>query len=620
MLSQGNPLSDRPIRRFLLVLLATSFALSCAVGRCAETAKKDKATRPNVIVLLTDDQGYGDLSCHGNPVLKTPNLDRLHSESVRFTDFHVAPMCTPTRSELMTGVDALRNGAMNVSSGRALLRRDLPTMANAFAAAGYRTGQFGKWHLGDMYPYRPKDRGFEKTVCFHSSYIGSAADAWENDYFNDHYLFNDEYRPVKGYCTDVFFDEAIKWIKQRNAEGEPFFVYLPTNAAHGPHFVPKRYRKEYEKALSELKTKKQIPRDLARYFGMIANIDDNLGRLEKLLKETGLRDNTIIVYMSDNGGTVGVPFYNAGMRGHKVQLWEGGHRLPCFVRWPAKGIGGGRDVDTLAECQDIFPTLIDLCGLEKPAGAEFDGTSLAKVLQGESQPELKDRMLVVQFSRMPRRGLSAKPSKDDAAVLWKKWRLLRGRELYDLSTDPHQDRNVIGDHPEIAKKLQQHYDKWWAEIAPTLDTFQPSVIGSDQQNPTRLCACEWADTFLDQMGQVRRGVTTNGFWHVETEQPGSYRFSLSRYPREADVALTKASPVHVGEDCRFGKGTALPIAKARLRVGSHDESIAVEPDDKEASFTVTLPKGRTTVKTWFYDKDGKPLCGAYYVYVERLDK
>jgi arylsulfatase len=603
-------------RKLLIILLAAWLAGWCTPGKCADESTSPGAARPNVIIVLTDDQGYGDLSCHGNPVLKTPNIDRLHAESVRFTDFHVAPMCTPTRSELMTGVDALRNAAMNVSSGRTLLRRDLPTMADLFAAAGYRTGMFGKWHLGDMYPYRPKDRGFQETLCFRSSYIASAADAWNNDYFNDRYRFDDQLRPVKGYCTDVFFDNAIAWIKERRKKNEPFFAYIPTNTPHSPLYVPERYRKLYEQLLADQKLKPNYRGWLARFFGMIANIDEHVGRLEKVLEETGLRDNTILIYLTDNGGTAGVPFYNAGMRGHKVQLWEGGHRVPCFIRWPAGGIGGGHDVDGLTECQDLLPTLVDLCGLKPPAGTKFDGTSLARSLRGNGEA-IPDRTLVVQFSRMD----IPRPRKDDTAVMWRRWRLLRGKELYDLASDPHQDKNVIDEHPDVAARLQKHYEQWWAELAPSLDTFQPSVIGSERQNPTRLCACEWADVFLDQSYQVRCGVERNGLWHVEAERPGRYSFALRRWPREVAIPMTQGTPPHKGEDvaCHFRPGKALPIAKARLRVGGHDLTKAVGPEDKEAVFEVTLPDGRSTVETWFYDKDGKELCGAYYVYVKRLD-
>ena len=200
------------------------------------------AAGPNVVLVLVDDAGYGDLACLGNPVLKTPHLDQLHSESIRLTDFHVGPMCTPTRGQLLTGVDALRNGAMNVSSGRTLLRSNIPTLADLFAAAGYRTGQFGKWHLGDNYPYRPQDRGFQQSLWFPSSHIPSAPDYFHNSYF-DPWLRHEtgDVRQSKGYCTDVYFDAAMHFIRDRKTAGEPFFVYLPLNAAHSPLLVPEKY-------------------------------------------------------------------------------------------------------------------------------------------------------------------------------------------------------------------------------------------------------------------------------------------------------------------------------------------------------------------------------------------
>jgi len=272
-------------------------------------AQAAAAPKPNVVILLTDDQGYGDLSCHGNPVLKTPELDRLHRESVRFTDFHVAPMCTPTRSQLMSGRDALDNGAMNVSSGRSMLRRGIPTMADIFAGADYRTAIFGKWHLGDVYPYRPQDRGFQKAIWFPSSHIPSAPDYWNNDYFDPHFRIEDgTVRQFKGYCTDVLFREAMTWMRERAGAREPFLVYLPLNAAHGPLWVPDQYREPY----------RALGHDLAGFYGMIANIDENVGRLEAMLRETGLRDNTILIFMTDNGGTAGVSTFNAGMKGGKI--------------------------------------------------------------------------------------------------------------------------------------------------------------------------------------------------------------------------------------------------------------------------------------------------------------
>ncbi len=195
----------------VLVVLSLSLVMSGAMAK--KRPPPEPAVPPNVIIVMTDDQGYGDLSAHGNPVLRTPNLDQLASQSIRLTDFHVAPMCTPTRGQLMSGRHALANGAMNVSNGRAILRKTIPTMANFFADGGYRTALFGKWHLGDNYPYRPQDRGFQETLTFQSSTLSSAPAFWNNDYFDDFYLHNGQLSQYPGYCTDVFFAEAMRWIK-----------------------------------------------------------------------------------------------------------------------------------------------------------------------------------------------------------------------------------------------------------------------------------------------------------------------------------------------------------------------------------------------------------------------
>src|SRR5262245_38054655 len=271
----------------------------------------EEKRKPNVIILMTDDQGYGDLSCHGNPVLKTPNLDRLHRESVRLTDFHVCPMCTPTRGQLMTGLDALRNGATSVTAGRAVMRPGLPTMAEIFRASGYKTGLFGKWHLGDSYPHRPMDRGFDEAM-YHKGWGVTSAPEFSSPLFDGRYFHNGDAKRFKGFMTDFWCDQAMAWIKARKEKGEPFFCYLPTNAPHGPCDCPPKYSAPYK------------GKGPALFFGMIANIDDNLARLEAYLKDNGLRDDTILVYMTDNGGTAGVPTFNAGMRGRKTTIYEGG--------------------------------------------------------------------------------------------------------------------------------------------------------------------------------------------------------------------------------------------------------------------------------------------------------
>lgn len=274
--------------------------------------------RPNVIVILTDDQGYGDLSAHGNPILKTPALDRLHDEAIRLANFHVTPMCTPTRGALMTGLDPLRNGAYHVTSGRTFVHADIPTMAELLARGGYRTGLFGKWHLGDNFPNRPNDRGFEEAVYHLGWGITSTPDYWNGDYFDDHFRHNGKVEQYYGYCTDVFFDEATKWVRRCAIQREPFFLYLATNAPHGPFFSPRSYRQPYA----------QLDHDTAGFFSMLANLDNNFARFDRMLGDLGVRDNTILVFLNDNGGTGGIKVYNVGLRGAKASLYDGG---PTFA-------------------------------------------------------------------------------------------------------------------------------------------------------------------------------------------------------------------------------------------------------------------------------------------------
>jgi arylsulfatase len=577
--------------------------LLAALGLPASAA--EPAQKPNVLIVLVDDAGYGDFSCHGNPVVKTPSIDKLHAESVRFTDFHVCPMCTPTRGQLMTGVDNLRNGAMNVSSGRTLLRRGIPTAADVFAANGYKTGHFGKWHLGDNYPYRPQDRGFHETIHCKSWGMASAADWWNNECFDDHYWHGGQAEQFPGYNTDAFFGEAMKWMKARHDHKEPFFVYLPLTAVHAPHFVPEKYKEPLQG--------KKLNANQVGFFGMILNLDENVAKLEAMLKAEGLRDDTVLVFMTDNGGTAGVPVYNAGMRGGKTTLYEGGHRVPCFVRWPAGRLRPAGDVAGVTQCQDVLPTLIELCGLKAPAGAAFDGASLAKVLRDEKEA-VPDRTLVVQYSRIQPQ---QRPQKGDACVMWRRWRLVGDKELYDLKADPAQKENVFEKHADVVKKLREHYDKWWAGVEKGLDEFQPISVGSEAEAVTRLSPCDWEDVHCDQSAQVRKGEKKNGPWNLMVERDGEYEVRLRRWPKESDLAMTAASPAFKGKIGQYPEGVALPVAKARLKVGDFDKTAEVKKDDKGVTFAVALKKGRTKLQTWLLDADGKELCGAYYAEVRR---
>lgn len=584
--------------------------------------------QPNVVLIITDDQGYGDLGCHGNPVAQTVNMDILHDESIRLMDFHVAPMCTPTRGQLLTGLDAARNGAINVSSGRTLLRADLPTMADIFKANGYRTGLFGKWHLGDNYPYRPQDRGFEESLWFPSSHISSVPDYWENDYFDDVYSQNGKRDRQKGYCTEVFFEKAETWMQECIAASEPFLTFLPTNAPHAPLWVPAEDREFMEAAFAKGEhllphLTEELRERIIRFLAMIRNVDTQIGELRSFLKEQDVERNTILIFMTDNGSTFGETYYNAGMRGRKAQLWEGGHRVPFFIHWPNGELGDPRGIEGLTQVQDILPTLMEFCGLERSPGLKLDGMSLAPILRGETQVPEK-RTLVVNYSRMPNALDYPTPDspsimrREGAGVLWQRWRLLEGTELYDLENDPEQERDVAEQYPDIVSQLEEHLDTWWEEVEPIANQVQRIIIGNDEENPMTLSACEWMDVFVDQQKQVRVAARKNGYWHLEVERAGTYTFDLRRWPKESGLKLReKCLPLQV-TDGTLEEGVALPIGQARMMIDGKLHTQLVQEKDQGITFAVDLEQGPTRLHTWFDNDDNQPICGAYYVYVERM--
>lgn len=555
--------------------------------------------RPNVLIILTDDQGYGDFSCHGNPVLKTPHMDKLHAESVRFTDFHVAPMCTPTRGQLLTGMDALHNRATSVTAGRGMVRQGIPLMPEIFAAGGYKTGLFGKWHIGDNYPYRPMDRGFQ-TAKYHLGWGLSSAPEFDNDYFNGRYRDNGVVKQFDGYCTDFWFREAMTWMRERHTKQEPFLCYLPTNAPHGPAWVEAKYSDPYKK-----------PGQPAAFFGMIANLDENLGKLDSFLRETGLRDDTIVVFMTDNGATAGFNVHNAGMRGRKTMIYDGGHRVPCFVRWPKGGLRAPGDVATPAQVQDILPTLVDLCALQKPAAARFDGASLAGLLRGKGS--VADRMMVVQYGQILKQW--------ESDVIWNQWRLIGGKELYDFKADPAEQKDLATAQPEVVTRMRAHYEQWWNGIAPTLDDYCPIHLGATVEPVTELSCSDWQDIYCDNLNAVltAQGGPRGGPWNVLVERAGEYQIELSRWPFARGLALTAACPEKKVTVATLAEGKALPIAAARLHIGKQDLTAKSPGSHAQAiTFRVKLAAGKTKLHAWFQDAAGQDVCGAYYARVHRL--
>jgi arylsulfatase A-like enzyme len=561
------------------------------------------AQKPNVVIVITDDQGYGDMAFTGNPAIKTPTIDRLRAQSTLLNNFHVDPTCAPTRSALLTGRYSDRVGVWHTVQGRSMLRRRETTMADIFGQNGYATGLFGKWHLGDCYPFRPEDRGFQHCIYHQAGGVGQAPDYWGNDYFDDTYVVNGKLQRFEGYCTDVWFDEAIQWIgtlieKTRNSElgtSQPFFAYIAPNAPHKPLFCPLEYSDPYE-------NNPQV--SYPEFYGMISNIDDNLARLMKMLDDEGLADNTILVFMTDNGSASGVHDgrgYDGGMRGMKNSEYDGGHRVPFMIRWPNGKIEAGKSVENLTAHIDILPTFIDFCGLTAPK-IDFDGSSLRDLLctDGKDWP---DRALVVETQRV------VDPVKwRRCSVMTDKWRLVNddnGQGLFDIKADPKQATDLSGKYPETVERLRGEYDKFWSDVSQEHDLTSYMVIGSDRSPIVKLCSHDWLIDKLPPWNQdhIKNGdVAEESFWAIEVERDGDYEISLRRWPVEADKGIN---------DGTYGK--AFNYKTARLRIGDIDEVKEIPEGAKEVTFKVTLKKGITQLAPVFI---GPELTATpYYAYV-----
>lgn len=455
------------------------------------------ATPPNIIVVLTDDQGYGDLSCHGNPILKTPHLDKLHSESVRFTDFHVSPTCAPTRSALMTGRHEFKNGVTHTIYERERLTLKATTLAEVLQSAGYQTGIFGKWHLGDEDPYQPEKRGFEE-VFIHGAggigqtYPGSCGDAPKNSYFGPVIKHNGKFEKTDGYCTDEFFQHAMQWMDKARNNNKPFFTWIATNAPHGPLDITPEYEAIYQG---------KVPANVAKFFGMIANIDDNLGKLQAFLTEKQLDENTLVIFMNDNGGTAGVSTFNAGLHGSKGSPWEGGTRAASFWRWKKTLVPG--DVTALTAHIDVFPTLTALAGvkLSDPVQKQIEGRSLVPLLTNP-QAAWGERFLFSQTGRWDPKTDGRQARRENAAVRWQNYTLVATPKetkgewaLFDLATDPGQKNDITAAHPDVVQKLAAAYDAWW-------DSLPPYLVNEQQTGP------KW-NPFHEQYWKQYRGPGPN---------------------------------------------------------------------------------------------------------------
>jgi arylsulfatase A-like enzyme len=550
-------------------------------------------------------------------VIQTPNMDRLYGVSFRLTNYHVGPTCAPTRAGLMTGHYHNSTGVWHTIGGRSLLKKDQVTIADVFKSNGYRTAIFGKWHLGQNYPFRPQDRGFEEVLVHGSGSVGNRWDYWGNDYYDDTFNRNGKPEKFEGYCNTIWFDEAIKYIR-RNRE-QPFFCFISTNVPHAPLVVDEKYAEPYRSQVSD---------KLARYYGMVTKLDEDLGVLVKELKELQLEENTIFIFMSDNGpcpwfggikiDNEGFPIegYSAGMRGGKIWGYENAHRVPFFIRWPAGGIGGGKDESSLTAHIDLLPTLIDLCKLRKPANVTFDGISLAPLFNN-TETEWDDRTLFVHNQRVD---FAVKYK--EFQVLTEKWRLVnpyqkeiedmskfysripQGKakyypyldhyELYDISADPEQKTNIADQNPGVVKELVRKYEIWWDDVSRDFDEYPEIIIGSQKANPV---------TLYNHDAHRKDNMQ---YWVLNVDRDGKYIIKLRRWPVVSNKKIVENR-----------KGDNIEnIRKAVLTIGNIEEAAAVGIDDYTIDIDVHLKAGQTCLSSWFEKSNDNRRIPADFVGVE----
>jgi arylsulfatase A len=487
----------------------SSLAVSAVAG--SASAQTPAPRRPNILLIVADDQGYGDLSSHGNQFLKTPNLDRLGRDGVELTRFHACPVCAPTRSSLMTGRYHLRSNIHGVTAGREMMSLQEVTIADKMHAAGYRTALFGKWHLGMHYPYVPHARGFEEFIGFRTGHF--------IDYFDPLLEHNGQPLQEKGYITEILTDHAIHYIDQHRTD--PFFVYLAYNVPHMPYMVPPRYWDEYSKM--------DLPKPAAAAYALTACMDDNIGRLLQHLSDAGLEKDTVVFFMSDNGPAG--QRYNVGLHGTKGSVYEGGTREPSFARWPGHFKAGAK-IDRITSVIDLHPTILDLCGVTNSTGLPLDGRSLKPLLTAVGASEWPERALFTHAER------PASPSSMfPGAIRTQNFNLVNGTELYHVAEDPGERVNVAEKFPDETKRLRAAYEKWFQDVLPPGGFKRlPLPVGYIEENPASLPAPEaYLSPGLAYYGQhgyawdwVTRwtSLEQSVYWDIDVHRDAEYQIAI----------------------------------------------------------------------------------------------
>lgn len=540
----------------------------------------------NVVLMLTDNQGYFELACKGNPYLRTPHIDELARTSVDFCSFHAENFCSPSRAALLTGRQPMRYGVHNTIGGVSLLSPEEVTLADRLQAAGYRTGIFGKWHLGMSHPFHPSLRGFDEVFVHGGGGVGQLEDYAGNRHMNAHFQHNGKWVESSGFSTDVLVDHALEFID--SCGDQPFFCYIPTPATHFPvQAEPKALARIKERGVTEDQTNLSL-------LSMIENIDDNVGRLRKGLQQRGLRDNTLFIFMTDQGvGDRGAPKPTWPGRDRQQDLGnasEGKHRVFCMMQLAGLTVPG--ENHALACIRDICPTILDVCGEEIPRGV--DGRSLVPLLRGAKTWE-DDRVLVMQCPRARER-----EKWNHAAVKQGSWRLVSGGRLYDIAKDSLMEHDVSARHPEVVQRLNAAYEAFWNSLPAEQELVQRHVLGADAAPATLLCAMDWREGGAPwNSGALRDGFRGQGAWYVTVARPGRYRFTLRRAMKE--------TPMPIG------------AVRARVKVGTVEVEKSTSASDSAIALDLQLEPGDYHLQSFLESgKQSDSSWGANFVEVARL--
>jgi arylsulfatase len=452
---------------------------------------------PNVIIIMTDDQGFGDLGINQNPNIITPNIDKFANKSIQFNNFFVSPVCAPTRSSLMTGRYSLRTGVRDTYNGGAIMSNNETTIAEILKEANYATGIFGKWHLGDNYPFRPSEQGFDESLIHLAGGIGQVGDftnyfKGDTSYFDPILWKNNKQNQYEGYCSDIFAENAIEFIEKN--KNNSFFCYLSFNAPHTPLQVPEKYYNMYKDLdpelgfsddLSDFRMNEKDKEDARKIYGMVTNIDDNVGKVINKLKELKIEEETIIIFMTDNGPQQ--IRYNSSMKGRKGTVYNGGIRVPFYIQYSEK-FKESKVINKMSAHIDVLPTILELCNLNVPNDRKIDGQSLVPFINSKST---NDRFLFSYWTRrFPEKYINMSIQNDNYKLVGNNDfdSKIEEFELYDLVEDPNENNNIISQNIETARSFKKEMDNSIDDLLKSKNIKNPPriIIGSEFENPTIL--------------------------------------------------------------------------------------------------------------------------------------